>query len=161
MDNFAPATEHEIEVLIRQSPDKTCILDPIPTWVIKKCSFIFVQIFTISVNASLSTGSVPPNLNHAVISPLIKKASLDKDIFKNYRPVSNLSFLSKIIEKIVSKRIHFYMSNCSWLSKFQSAYRSNHSTETALTRVYNDVVQYLDKGKSVSSFNFIRSQCCF
>ena len=149
MADFIPASQEEVDTLVRQSPNKTCSLDPVPTWIIKKCSRIFVPILTLIVNASLSTGSVPPNLKQAIITPLIKQPSLDKDCLKNYRPVSNLSFLSKLIERIISKRLHMYLSLNSFFSKFQSAYRQNHSTETALTRIYNDIVEYLDKGNSV------------
>lgn len=95
-DNFSAATEKEIETLIRQSPNKTCILDHVPTWVVKKCFYVFVPIITLIVNMSLSTCSMPSNLKEAVITPLLKKPSLDPDCLKNYRHVSNLSFLSKI-----------------------------------------------------------------
>ena len=72
------------------------------------------------------------------MTPLIKKPGLDAEILKNYRPVSNLSFLSKVIEKVIASRIISHIENNSIIDQFQSAYKCDHSTETALLRVYND-----------------------
>ena len=73
----------------------------------------------------------------------------DPDVLKNYRPVSNLSYISKIIEKIVSVRLKQHLSDNDLNEKFQSAYRKQHSTESALLRVYNDIVCSIDNRKSV------------
>src|SRR6218665_444629 len=60
------------------------------------------------VNISLSTGSLPLLFKHSLVTPLLKKPSLDKEILSNYRPVSNLSFISKLTERIVLSRINDY-----------------------------------------------------
>ena len=78
--------------------------------------------------------------------PLIKKPGLDQEILKNYRPVSNLSFLSKVIEKVISVRILKHIKANGIIDNFQSAYKSGHSCETALIRVYNDIVTTIGKG---------------
>ena len=75
-----------------------------------------------------------------IVLPLIKKPGLDPHVFKNYRPVTNLSFLSKLIEKVISSRILKHIADNELIDKFQSAYRCGHSMETALLRVYNDIV---------------------
>ena len=72
--------------------------------------------------------------------PLIKKQCLDHEILKNYRPVANLSFISKIIEKAIATQIHDHLINNDIVDNFQSAYKAGHSCETALLRVYNDIV---------------------
>ena len=80
-----------------------------------------------------------------MISPLIKKPNLDPNELKNYRPDSNLPFLSKLIEKVVVKQINFYLQNSSLLEINQSAYRKNHNTETALLKISNDLLMSADK----------------
>ena len=69
---------------------------------------------------------------------------------KNYRPVSNLSFISKIIEKVVAKRIHSHLSQTGTSNPFQSAYKKLHSTETALLKIHNDIVEAMDRGRVVA-----------
>ena len=99
------------------------------------------------VNLSLSSGQFPSSLKSAIVNPLLKKASLNPEVYKNFRPVSNLTFISKLIEKIIAKRLLAHLTENCLLDKFQSAYRSFHSTETALLRVHNDIAMALDKGK--------------
>ncbi len=66
---------------------------------------------------------------------------------KNYRPVSNLPFLSKVIEKTVNLRLQEHLEEEGLHDMMQSAYRSAHSTETALVRVTNDILCALDKNR--------------
>ena len=82
---------------------------------------------------------------------MIKKPSIDSNILKNYRPVSNLCFLSKCLERIVANQLKIYLSENKLYAKCQSAYRANHSTETALLRVHNDIMRALDLRKDVIS----------
>ena len=79
---------------------------------------------------------------HILYICLIKKPGLDPEILKNYRPVANLSFISKIIEKAIASQIHDHLINNDIVDNFQSAYKAGHSCETALLRVYNDIVYY-------------------
>ena len=78
------------------------------------------------------------------MKPLLKKPSLDHDNLKNYRPVSNLSFLSKSLEKIVLSQLSAYLSSDNLFCSSQSAYRAGHSTETPLLKVMNDIPRALD-----------------
>ena len=82
--------------------------------------------------------------------PLQKKPSLDRNIVKNYRPVSNLSFISKLIEKVVAKQLNKFISHEGLLNVNQSAYKSSHSTETALLKIQNDIALSVDSGKAVA-----------
>ena len=92
---------------------------------------------------------MPTELKRAVICPLLKKPRLDYQEFKNFRPISNLTFLSKVIEKVVALQLVDCIDNNGLCEVFQSAYRAHHSTETALLRVYNDIAMSIDNQKSV------------
>ena len=111
-----------------------------------ECLDELILPITSIINHSLKTGVFPHCFKKALVTPLLKKPNLDKNDLKNYRPVSNLSFLSKIMEKIVLRQLIEYLQNNDLLPKHQSAYRQSHSTETALLRVTNDILQMLDSG---------------
>ena len=96
--------------MINESSSKSCILDPLPTDILKKCLDCLIPVITKVINLSLSAGEMPEDLKEAVLIPLIKKANLDPEIFNNFRPISNLTFISKLIEKIVAKRLNQHMS---------------------------------------------------
>ena len=89
-------------------------------------------------------------VNPPIIFPLIKKQCLDPEILKNYRPVANLSFISKIIENAIATQIHDHLINI--VDNFQSAYKAGHSCETALLRVYNNIVSTIGIGNGAMHF---------
>ena len=124
-------TEKKIDKIISGSPPKSCSLDPIQTWLLKSNMDIFTPTITCMVNKSLQLGYFPPSMTKALVSPLLKKPSLDKGVMKNYRPFSNLSFVSKIIEKAAVSQMSEHTVFHNLLTKFQSAYRTLHSIETA------------------------------
>ena len=101
-------------------------------------------VLTVIVNTSLSCADFTPELKRAFVTPLIKKLIFDCEIFKNYRPVSNLSFVSKLIERIICVQLVDHFKENDLYEIFQSAYRQFHSTETALLRVQNDILQAVD-----------------
>ena len=92
---------------------------------------------------------MPTCLKEAVLTPLLKKPSLDHEVFKNYRPISNLAFISKICEKVVACQLTSYLNSNNLTESFQSAYKKMHSTESALIRVQNDVLRASDDDKCV------------
>ena len=93
---------------------------------------------------SLEAGLFPESWKEALVCPLLKKPGLDI-IFKNFRPVSNLAFLSKLTEEAVFHQIHDHMADMSLYPTAQSAYRENHSTETALLKIKNDILLNMNK----------------
>ena len=101
------------------------------------------------VNKSLCSGVFPDCLKHAIVVPLLKKKSLDKNVYSNYRPVSNLAFLSKVIERVVAQRLNSHMDLNNMHETMQSAYKKHHSTETALLYTQNDILNSIDQYKVV------------
>ena len=82
--------------------------------------------------------------------PSIRSPALIEIASKNYRPVSNLSFISKLIEKVVAKQLNEFISHEGLLNVNQSAYKSSHSTETVLLKIQNDIAFSVDSGKAVA-----------
>lgn len=103
-------------------------LDPIPKFLLKKFVEILVIPITRLVNLSLLLDVFPDDMKFAVVIPLLKKPDLNPDVLNNYRPVFNLSFLSKVIERAVVKQLHAYLEteSESFFVPLQSAYRPFH-----------------------------------
>ena len=118
-----------------------------PTRLLKDCIHLLAPFITSIINRSLTNACVPLAFKSAHITPLLKKSGLHLNEACNYRPVSNLSFLSKILEKAVGRQLYSYLTGAKLFSSHQSAYRKFLSTETVLLRVTSDLVSHLDKGE--------------
>ena len=92
-----------------------------------------LPIITTLVNKSITKSYVPATFRKAVVRPLLKKPGLDQNVLKNYRPVSNLPFVSKILEKVVANRLDEHLESNSLHHDLQSAYRACHSTKNCFT----------------------------
>ena len=147
MFDFKPIDDAEIRKLLMQSHDKYCYLDPIPTSLLKKCAHILIPLITLIVNMSLSSGYMPRDLKRALLMPMLKKVIDDPETFSNFRPISNLPFLSKLIEKVVADQLISHMTSNNLLEVLQSSYKKYHSTETALTCVLDDIIRGIDDKK--------------
>ncbi len=148
LQNVKEFTQEEVKEIVFKSPNKFCDLDPLPTCIIRDCIEEVLPLLTKIVNLSLTYGEMHDDLKLAITKLLLKKLGLD--LFKkNYRPVSNLSCLGKLIERIVALQIVNHLKANDLMDTFQSAYRKYHSTETVLLRVQNDILMHLDKSDTV------------
>ena len=129
---FVAIEEEEFTKLVKSSKSTTCMLDPIPTKLLKEMFPEVIDPLLNIINSSLSLGYVPKNFKLAMIKPLVKKTQLDPTELVNYRPISNLPFLSKILEKAVSSQLCSFLERNDFCKDFQSGFRPYHSTETAL-----------------------------
>ena len=140
LEKFVDVDEEEVRKIIAKLPDKTSPLDPFPTWLLKRCVDTLLPVITSIINNSFRSGSFPRNFRQAVVTPLIKKPTLNPDLLKNYRPVSNLPTLGKIEYPAVSRLKNILQVN-NLTETYQSASKSSHSTETALLRFKHDVLK--------------------
>ena len=137
---FKTVTVEEMTKLVTSMTNKSCELDPMPTSFVKVAVGALAPIITRIVNGYLMSGVFPFCYKEALVTPLLKKQSLDCNLLQNYHPVSNLTLISKTIEKVVSAQLNTYLKDNNLLEPCQSAYRQGHITETALVRVQNDVI---------------------
>ena len=144
--HFDRVTDPELKKIISGMNNTTCSSDPFPTRLLMSHLYAIVPILQHIGNLCLTTWYFPISCKSSIVIPLIKKPGLDREMLIYYRPVSNLSFLSKVIEKVISIRILGHMLDNNIVDSFQSAYRAGHSCETASLRVYNDIVTTVGKG---------------
>ena len=149
LEGFKEISLLELEELIKSLPNKSSSLDTIPLWLFKHCLPELLPIIHYIVNQSLIEGIFPAALKEASIRPGLKKPTLDVDELKNYRPISNLTYLSKILEKAVHNQLCNYVNDNNLFSAYQSGYRKFHSCETAVTKIHNDILMMIDKKENV------------
>jgi len=146
LSSFKQVTHDDVAAAVRARPNKLCASDPVPTWLLKECSSELVPFLYRLLNVSLSAGVVPAAFKSAYICPLLKKADLDTADAKNYRPISNLTVLSKLLEKLVARQLIDYLSVNKLLPDRQSAYQAFRSTETAIAGLMSDILLALNAG---------------
>jgi len=144
---FSEITADDVSRLIGRAKNKTCNLDPVPTWIVKEFADQLSPFVSVLFNASLRGGTFPSRMKHAMVIPGLKKAGLDQNDLGNYRPISNLSFLSKLLERCAYEQITEYLHENDLMPENQSAYRTHHSTETALLDVLSGACAAADAGQ--------------
>ena len=107
---MSPTTEDELKKIISSGNSKTCNLDFITTQLLKSSLDVLLPVLCKIVNESLAFVVVPPSLKAATVTPLLKKPSLKCEDMKNYWAISNLPYISKLIEKVVVKSLNTHDS---------------------------------------------------
>ena len=147
-DTYKPLSVESVSKMVNKAKPKTSMLYPIPTSLLRSCLDELAEPVTKIINLSLSSAYMPASLKHAIISPILKKQSLPSEP-KSFRPVSNLSFMSKLIEQAVLDQMDTHFQSNNLVEPLQSAYKMHHSCETALLCITNDMLKALDEGKIV------------
>ena len=118
---------------------KMCEFDPISMDLLKKALPSLLTIIMSIVNTSLRDGIFATSWKTALVKPILKNLSLDI-IMNNYRPINNLIFISKVVEKCALLRFHSHCDSHHLMPDYQSAYHSGHSCETALLKLTSNVL---------------------
>ena len=142
---FQEIAPEQITTLLKKAKATTCDSDPIPSSLMKQNTDILIPVITKLVNSSLLQGSFYEQWKLAIVRPLLKSPSAELTL-SQYRPVSNLSFLSKITEKCGIGQLYDHLTNCDLHSSHQSAYKENFSTETALCCLFNQLLWTMEYG---------------
>jgi Reverse transcriptase (RNA-dependent DNA polymerase)/Endonuclease-reverse transcriptase len=141
-----PPSVDEVHKLINSMSGKSSPVDKVPTSIIKSCADVFAPLIAHLAKLSFQDGVFPTAYKFAHVTPLLKKPDLDRDNPANYRPISNLHTISKILERIFLSKIIAFIERSPNYNRHQSAYRRGYSTETAIVRLLNDVYSAADNG---------------
>ena len=136
--------------LIESAPAKTSPLDILPTSIMKAFKEELAVMITDVANSSFRTVTFPQSMRKGQVTPLLKKPGLDTTDFKNFRPITNLTTISKIIERLALQRLGPYLGSSPNYCRLQSAYFISRSTETALVKIVDDILGHSDGGSVVA-----------
>ena len=150
LSEFAPVTADEVKAIVMQYGISCSPEDPLHVNLVKEHVELLIPFWTELVKISLSTGSMDC-MKSAVIIPLLKELDdlVDPENYKNYRPVSNLLLLSKIVERCVDTQLERHMTQYDLFSKNQYAYKKGHCPELLLLNVTNSVLTAFDNNQAV------------
>ena len=143
LTEFKLMSDKEILKVINEMPNKHCNLDPVPFMIFKRLAPHQKSEITTLVNLLLSHGVFAESWKTSIVKPLLKKIGLDL-IFKNYRSVSNLKFLAKLVEKCMLLQFNEHCSLNSLLPSYQSAYRKYYSCETSLLKLADNLLNEME-----------------
>lgn len=143
---FLPVSETWIMKHVKSTKPTTAAIDPCPSAWIKDNIDIVSPLLTRIVNTSFENNDFTSSWKKAVVIPLLKKSGLDL-LLPNYRPVSNLTYISKIVERCVMDQFNAHLLEENLLPSYQSAYRPKYSTETALMKLHCHMLASMENRK--------------
>ena len=137
--NFKMLFQEQVSELIKRVAKKSCPLDPMPTSVVLEVLDVLLPEITNMINLSFESGKFASDWKETLLKPLLKKCGLDIALY-NFRPVSNLPYVSKLSEKAAANQLIDQMTTNDLHMPLQSTYKQNHSTESALLNVKSDIL---------------------
>ena len=144
---FEPTSAEELDKIVKEYGIKTSVEDPIPAKLLQSVYDIVLPVYADLINKSFSEGTMV-SVKSSVIDPLLKKAGLDIDTKKNYRPVNNLMFFSKLIERVVKIRMDTHMDKHALHESSEFGYKVHHSTETMMIGLFDEVLMGFDQNQA-------------
>ena len=154
-----PLSIIDVVAAVRALPDKQCLSDPLPTKLLKDNDEVFAPFLIELFNRSLALGAI--HIQVSRVTPSLKKAELDPTDVKSYRPISNLSVLSKLLERLIDRQLLDYLTSSKLLPRLQSACRAHHSAETAVLKVLADILHAVDSGNLMASLTLLDLSAAF
>ncbi|KAI0221740.1 hypothetical protein LSAT2_026996 [Lamellibrachia satsuma] len=145
---FQPALFQEVTTLLENGKTKSSKID-LSIAILKANTAILAPIFGNVINLSYESSTVPAPLRHAVMTPLLKSSGRPVDDYATYRPISNLPYASKLLERCVSAQLRLHLQHNGIGDLFQSAFRPSHNVETAIVCIQDDTLRSLDARKHV------------
>lgn len=145
---FTPTNEAELMEIIAEHGVKTNVDDPLPDFLYMKHIDVLLPHLVKLVNLSLSSASCD-GIKDAYVVPILKSLNLDQDVLRNYRPVSLLSFVSKLTERVVHRRISDHLQQNNLMNPSQYGYKKHHSCETLLLKLVDDILIAVDNNSGV------------
>ena len=145
---FRPINETDVLRYMRETKKTCCPLDSINVLKLGPVYERAAPVVVAIINSSFTEGSFSVSEKRGLVRPYLKKVGLDAEDLANYRPVTNLSYLSKIEECAMLEQLVPFLEEAGLIPHCQSAYRRFHSTETVLCKIYNDLVHTICLGRS-------------
>ena len=149
-NQFSAISIKDLELVFSSMKRKTCLLDPIPTSVLFKFVDILYPFVLNVVNLIMEQSEFPSSLKQSIITPVVKDESKSADDFKNTRPVNNLPFISKVVERVMYLQLNYYIESNGMHAVHQSSYRAHHSCETGMVRVMGDIQESVLRKENVA-----------
>ena len=148
LSEFKLCESVELKEIILKGIKTTYGIDPLPKHLMSDSLDELLPHLLDLVNTSLRTGSID-GVKFSHVRPLLKKFDMDFAELLSYRAISNLSFISKLIERVVAKRLDEHMTRNQLHNNSQHGYKANHSSETLLMKFLNDILVAVDKNRGV------------
>ena len=126
LSHFSPIPFTDLISIIKAVSSSSCSLDLDPPKILNNFSSFFYPSILNLLNLSLASSKFPTSFKSSIVTPILKKISLDPSIISNYRPLSNLSFLSKILEKAIYLQLSNFLLSNNLLPSTQSGFRPSH-----------------------------------